>query len=76
VDLDPQRLDVVCPVRAAGEVAQVELDLVPPLVQPHGHGADEGLNPSRGLHKMGCSNALGRGVGGVGWVRLENRAAA
>jgi hypothetical protein len=59
VDLDPQRLDVVCPIRAAGEVAQVELNLVPPLVQPHGHGADEGLNPGRGLHKMGLATLQG-----------------
>lgn len=31
VNLNPQCLDVVRPVRSAGEVAQVELDLVPPL---------------------------------------------
>ena len=32
-----------------GEVRQVELDLIPALVQPHGHCADEGLYPRGGL---------------------------
>ena len=32
-----------------GEIRQVELDLVPALVQPHGHGADEGLHSGGGL---------------------------
>lgn len=31
-------------VSAAGEVRQIELNLVPPLVEPHGHGADERLH--------------------------------
>ena len=34
VDLDPQGLHVVRPVRPPREVRQVELDLVPALVQP------------------------------------------
>lgn len=42
--LHSQRLDVVGAVRSPGEVGQVELDLVPAVVQPHGHGADEGLH--------------------------------
>ena len=49
VDLDPQRLHVVGAVRPPGEVRQVELDLVPALVQPHRHRADKRLHPGRGL---------------------------
>ena len=45
VDLNTERLDVVGTVRAAREVAQVELDLVPALVQAHRHRADERLDP-------------------------------
>ena len=47
--LHTERLGVVGPVGAAREVGQVELDLVPALVEPHGHGADEGLHPRRAL---------------------------
>ena len=45
----PESLDVVGAVRSPGEVAEVELDLVPALVQSHGHRADEGLDPRRAL---------------------------
>ena len=47
--LNSQGLDVICPVSPAREIRQVELDLVPAIVQPHGHGADEGLHPSSAL---------------------------
>jgi len=47
VDLHSQSLDVVGPVRPSREVRQVELDLVPALVQTHGHGADERLHSGR-----------------------------
>jgi hypothetical protein len=46
MDLAPQGLDVVRPVGTTGEVGEVELDLVPALVQTHGHRADEGLHAS------------------------------
>ena len=36
-----KRLDVLSPVGAAGKVGQVELDLIPALGKPHGHGADK-----------------------------------
>ena len=45
VDLYPQRLNVVRAVGASCKIGEVELDLVPALVQPHGHGANEGLHP-------------------------------
>ena len=44
-----QRLNVVCSVGSSSEVRQVKLDLVPPIVQSHGHGAYERLHPGRGL---------------------------
>jgi hypothetical protein len=49
VDLNPEGLDVVGAVRATREVAQVELDLIPALVESHGHRADEGLDARRAL---------------------------
>lgn len=42
--LNSQSLNVIRPVSPAREVREVELDLVPAIVQPHGHGADEGLH--------------------------------
>lgn len=44
MDLDAQSLNVVCAVRAPGEVGQIKLNLVPPVVEPHWHRADEGLD--------------------------------
>ena len=44
VDLDAEGLDVVRPVCAPREVREVELDLVPALVQAHRHRADERLD--------------------------------
>merc|ERR1719146_248473 len=49
VDLHAQRLDVVRAVGAAREVREVELDLVPALVEAHRHRADERLDARRGL---------------------------
>jgi hypothetical protein len=49
VDLHSQGLDVVGTVGSAGEVTQVELNLVPSLVESHRHGTDEGLHSGRAL---------------------------
>ena len=49
MNLNPQRLHIVGPVGSPGEVGQVELDLIPALVQPHGHRADERLHSGGGL---------------------------
>ena len=38
ITIYPEGLDVVGTVRTPGEIAQVKLDLVPSLVQSHGHG--------------------------------------
>ena len=39
----PQSFNVVGTVGTAGEVRQVELNLIPAFVETHGHGADERL---------------------------------
>ena len=57
VDLDPQRLHVVGAVRPPGEVRQVELDLVPALVQSHRHRADERLHSGGGLVVAGSESS-------------------
>mmetsp|Transcript_35103 Transcript_35103/g.113645 ORF Transcript_35103/g.113645 Transcript_35103/m.113645 type:complete len:205 (+) Transcript_35103:67-681(+) len=57
VKLHPQGLDVVRAVGAAGEVRQVELDLVPALVQAHRHGADERLHTRGALVVRGAEAA-------------------
>lgn len=54
MDLHSQGLDVVCTIRPPCEVRQVELNLVPAVIQPHGHGADEGLD-SGGALVVACS---------------------
>lgn len=41
VNLNSQSFDVVCSVRSAGEVRQVELNLVPSFVESHRHRANE-----------------------------------
>ncbi len=47
--LNTQGLDVVGSICSAGEVPEVELDLVPAVVKAHGHGANKGLDPSSRL---------------------------
>ena len=40
----PEGLDVVGTVCSSGEIRQVELNLVPALIESHRHGADEWLD--------------------------------
>lgn len=47
--LNSQSLNVVGTVCSACEIGQVELDLIPAIVESHGHGTDEGLDSSRAL---------------------------
>lgn len=47
--LHSQGLDVVCAVRPPGEIRQIELNLVPAVIQPHGHGTDERLDAGGAL---------------------------
>ncbi len=55
MNLHPQSLYVVRAVSATGEIREIELDLIPALVQPHGHRADERLHACRGLREAGAS---------------------
>jgi hypothetical protein len=57
VNLNAESLDVVGAVRATSEVGQVELDLVPALVQAHRHRADEGLHTGSRLVVRGAESA-------------------
>ena len=49
MNLHAEGFDVVGAIGAAREVREVELDLVPALVEAHGHGTNEGLDASCGL---------------------------
>ena len=48
-DLYSESLDVVGAVGSSSEVRQVELDLIPAIVESHWHRADERLDPCRAL---------------------------
>lgn len=45
----PKRFNVVGSIGSSGEIRQVELNLIPSLVQSHGHSTNEGLNSSCAL---------------------------
>jgi len=49
VDLNAQCLHIIGPVRSSREIRQIELDLIPSVIQPHRHRANERLDPRRGL---------------------------
>ena len=49
VDGHSQGLNVVAPVSPAREVRQIELNLIPPLIQSHGHSTDKGLDSGSAL---------------------------
>ena len=49
MQLHPQGLNVIGPVGPPREITEVELYLVPALVQSHGHSADERLHPGGAL---------------------------
>ena len=44
MDLHAQGLNVVGTIGTSREIGQVELDLVPALIETHGHGTDERLD--------------------------------
>jgi hypothetical protein len=45
----PEGLNVIGTIGTSGEVGQVELNLIPALVESHGHSADEGLHTGSAL---------------------------
>lgn len=47
--LNPQRFNVVGTVGASREIGQIELNLIPTVVEPHGHCAYEWLHSRRTL---------------------------
>jgi len=49
VDLDSERFDVVGAVGSPREIGEIELNLIPAVVESHGHGANEGLHSRRRL---------------------------
>ena len=49
MDLNSESLYVVCTVSSSGEIRQVELNLIPSLVESHRHGANERLDSCGGL---------------------------
>ena len=49
VNLHSECFDIVSTVGTTGEVGQVELNLIPALVETHRHRANEGLHTSGGL---------------------------
>ncbi len=49
MNLNSQSLNVVGTIGTTSEIRQVELDLIPALVESHGHGTDERLNTGRRL---------------------------
>ena len=53
----PEGLDVVGTVGSSGEIGQVKLNLIPALVESHGHGADEWLDTGGGLVVGGSESA-------------------
>ena len=56
VQLDAEGLNVVCPVGAAGKIAEVKLNLVPALIKSHWHRADKRLH-ARGRLVVRCTEA-------------------
>lgn len=57
VYLDTECLHIVRSVGATGEVGQIKLDLVPTLIQSHGHCANEWLDASGRLVVAGPKSA-------------------
>ena len=46
--------NVVSPISSSGEIRKIELNLVPTIIQPHGHCANEGFD-SCGALVIACS---------------------
>lgn len=49
MDLNSQSLDIVGTVGSSCEIRQVELNLIPALIESHRHGTDERLDSGSGL---------------------------
>ena len=49
VDGHTQSFNVIASVSPPRKIRKIELDLIPALIEPHGHGADEGFDSGGGL---------------------------
>ena len=49
MNLNSQCLNIVGAVGSSGEIREIELDLIPAFVKPHGHGTYERFDSGRGL---------------------------
>ena len=58
MDLHLQCLEVVRSVGSSREIRQIELNLIPALVQTHGHRTNERLDPSGRLVVTGPESSL------------------
>ena len=54
MDLNAQRLNVIRTIGTTSEVTQVELNLIPTLIQTHWHSTDEWLDTGRRLIVRGA----------------------
>lgn len=54
MDGDTQGLNIITAIGSPGEIRKIKLNLVPALVKPHRHSADEGFHSSSRL-VIGCS---------------------
>ena len=54
--LNAKCLNVVGTVGASREIGQIELNLIPAVVESHGHGADKGLD-ARGALVVACAKS-------------------
>ena len=57
MQLHSEGFNIISTVGSPSKVAEIELDLVPALVQSHGHGADERLHPSGTLVIRGSESS-------------------
>ena len=57
MNLHSQGLNVIGSVGSASKVTQVELNLIPALIESHRHGADERLHSGRALVVRGTESA-------------------
>lgn len=55
--LHSESLNEVSAIRPSGEVRQIELNLIPAVVEPHWHGADERLHSRRTLIVTGAESS-------------------
>ena len=73
MDLDSEGLDVAGAVGSAREVREVELNLVPALVQPHRHCANERFYTSCALKNFKKRKKGKKGIKGKKGKLKENK---